>query len=82
MNIYRHKFWAQCPSDRVQIRYLLQIETGDVIMAERIERECAFKDPIYHEEAADRLLMAFGGRQTLEATHGQVEIVTERGSHA
>lgn len=82
MNIYQHRFWAQCPSDKTQIRYLLQIETGDVIMAERIEQECKFSEPIYHEEAADRLLEIFGGQQMLAATHGQVDIVTKRGINA
>lgn len=82
MNTYRYKFWAQCPSDKAQILYHLQIQTDDVIMAERIERECKFNEPVYHEDAADGLLKKFGGRQTLEATHGRVNIVTERGVHA
>ncbi|TIW26549.1 MAG: hypothetical protein E5V63_13320 [Mesorhizobium sp.] len=82
MNIYSHRFWAQCPNDKAQISYLLRIETGDVIMAERIEQECRFREPIFHEEAADRLLEIFGGAQTLSATHGQVDIVTKRGINA
>lgn len=80
MNIYRHQFIAVCPSDKASIRYTLQIEADFVIMAERIEQECTFDAPVYHEDVADKLLGRFGGKQTLTATHGKVEIETRRGS--
>lgn len=80
MNIYRHTFFAECPSDKAKIAYSLQIKTGDVIMAERIERECSLDGPAFHEDIADKLYSSFGGRQTLSATHGKVAIVTTRGT--
>lgn len=80
MNIYRHQFLAVCPSDKASIKYALQIEAAFTIMAELIEQECRFDGPAYHEDIADKLLARLGGKQSLTAIHGKVEIETRRGS--
>lgn len=80
LNIYRHRFLAQCPVDGAQVLYSLTIDTNAVLMAEDIEAACRFEAAVFHEDVADKLLVKFGGKQTLAATHGKVEIETLRGA--
>ena len=78
LNTYAHDFTAVCPNNKDIIKYHLKIDADYVIMAERIERECVFVLPAYHEYAADILSRAFGGDQTLTARHGDVLVTTRR----
>lgn len=77
MNIYRTTFFSRCPVDGQRIAYSLTIEAAGRIMTEDIAAACASWPSALHEDIADGLA-ALGGRQTLTATHGSVEIETVR----
>ncbi len=78
MNIYRHKFTAQCPVNGQEVQYELTIETDSMVSVESITKGCAFEAPIFHEEIAGHSIKLFGGRQTLKAHHHGVDIETRR----
>lgn len=78
MNTYRTEFFATCPTNGVRIKYALVIETAEVIQVEQIVAKVESLDQGFHEEIADELLSAFGGRQMLVAEHHSVSIETER----
>lgn len=80
MNIYTRKFVASCPNNGEPIIYSLRIETDDrMIQVEHIVTATALHKQGYHEQIADDLFGRFGGRQTLEAHHHGVDILTVRG---
>lgn len=81
MNIYRHAFTAVCPNNGATISYRLEIEKLGVIMVEAIVKTVArlTHEPCFHEDLADRLHAALGGRQTVCAHHHGVDIETRRG---
>jgi len=78
MNIYEHRFCVTCPNDSKTIHYMLRIETESVVMAEAIEDACRLEPTAYHESIADTLFQKFGGKQTITARHGAVDITTVR----
>jgi hypothetical protein len=78
MNIYRIQFVSKCPINEDMIIYSLEIQKDDFIPAEAIEKACDVKMTL-HENLANNLFREFGGRQTLTAVHGRVEIQTIRG---
>lgn len=78
MNTYRTEFFATCPSNGVRIKYALTIKTAEVIPVEQIVVKVEGLDQAFHEEIADELSSAFGGKQTLVAEHHSVSIETER----
>lgn len=80
MNTYRTEFFAFCPVNAVRVKYALRIETKEVIKVEQIIDEVCMHSDGYHEEIADDLFRAFGGRQTLVADHHGVTIETVRGA--
>jgi hypothetical protein len=82
MNIYRTHFTATCPNNGETIAYSLTIEARHVIMAEAITAAAIKASEIgkpYHENIADMLIGALGGRQTITAHHHGVDIETRRG---
>lgn len=78
MNIYRTAFFATCPVNGHLIEYDLEIRTDAMIHAEKIEATVGELVSGFHESFADILHRAFGGSQTLKATHGRVDIETVR----
>lgn len=78
MNIYRTRFNSRCPENGDIINYELEIQSRETLMAEWIERAAAVESSL-HEVLADALFKRFGGRQSLKARHGSVEIETIRG---
>jgi hypothetical protein len=78
MNIYRHTFSAVCPADGETIIYRLEIRSLVMIHVEHIKTSTALIKKGWHEQIADRLSEAFGGDQTIIATHQGVEIETVR----
>ena len=78
LNIYRHTFIAECPSDGDSIIYRLEIKAPKVIMVEHIRTATALIKKGYHEQIADQLHDRFGGEQRIVATHQGVEIETLR----
>lgn len=81
MNIYTRKFTAVCPNNGAVISYRLQIEKLGVVMVEAIVDTVSrlTVEPCFHEDLADRLHAALGGRQTMTAHHHGVDIETRRG---
>lgn len=77
MNVYTYAFQAQCIKNAELIDYSLEIKTNAVIIVEELEA-WPIPEKAFHEDLADALFERFGGRQTLTATHGKVEIVTTR----
>lgn len=78
MNLYQHRFAAECPNNGLTIDYSLTIISGATIMVEDIVEQCRV-GPTFHEVLADMLYKRFGGRQLLCATHHGVFIGTIRG---
>jgi hypothetical protein len=76
MNIYRHTFTCQCPSDGEMVGYSLEIRSSKMIRVEDILSACDV-GPHYHEDLADKL-RALGGEQVLTAVHQGVSVRTER----
>ena len=77
MNIYRMTFTATCPVDGEQIAYSLEIVANDTIRAEDIEATVP-TGTVFHEDLADLFFDKFGGKQTIRARHGRVDIETFR----
>ena len=75
---YRVRFFCSCPTNGARIDYLLTIRTEDVLAVEAILIEVGKHEDGFHEEIADALQAALGGKQTLVAAHHGVEIETER----
>lgn len=80
MNIYRTKFFCECPLNGARVEYAWTLETKDMIFAEDLLKHITGLQPSYHEDLADGLAVAWGGRQTLEAHHHGVDITTVRGA--
>jgi hypothetical protein len=80
MNIYRHKFYSECPNNNCIIAYDLEIKTNEVVMVEHIITYCALNKKAFHEDIADRLSTSIVGLHTMTAFHHGVEITTVRGS--
>lgn len=78
MNTYRLTFAATCPNDGELIIYKLEIKTDQVIYVEHLRAETALIKTGIQEQIADRLLLRFGGKQTMVAVHQGVEIETIR----
>lgn len=78
MNTYRIQFFCQCPINSVRIFYTLVIESKTVVIVENLIGMVSDFPPALHEHIADRLHAAFGGKQTMSASHHGVEIVTVR----
>lgn len=78
MNIYRIDFTSRCPVNGDLIFYSLEIQSAEMIMAEKIET-AVNGGPALHEQLADELHMHFRGKQILKARHGNVSIETIRG---
>lgn len=81
MNIYRTKFSCLCAKNSDSIQYSLVIESERMIFVEDIESALSeYKSqPTYHEPMADKLYRKLGGKQTMTANHGGIEIETRRG---
>lgn len=77
MNIYTQHFRATCPKNGRSVDYVLTIESPRMIMVEDIQSAVADLNG-YHEDFADRLLLAFGGQQTLCAHHHGTDVQTIR----
>lgn len=78
-NIYRYKFYSNCPTNGEVIQYHFELISEKMVIAEHVQTACAINRLGFHEDIADRLHDAFGGKQTLTATHHGVEIETRRG---
>jgi len=78
LNAYTTEFFTNCPNNGLRIKYLLRIETREVIPVEQITAKVETLSEGFHEEVADELLRAFGGVQTLVADHHGVTIETTR----
>ena len=78
MNTYATEFFATCPVNGVRIKYLLRIETRYVVPVEKLIAFVSNLSTGLHEDFADLLLAAFGGKQTLTADHHGVTITTTR----
>lgn len=78
VNKYKFKFWAKCPVNKQTIYYEAEIESTTVIKVEKILEEVQSILEGFHEEIADQLHDAFGGRQIITAEHHGVTIITER----
>lgn len=80
MNVYRCRFMIVCPVNGIAVTYALEIEAVHMIRVEAIQ--AAIRDlgeRGFHEDAADKLFVALGGRQTIRAHHHGVDIETSRG---
>jgi hypothetical protein len=78
VNVYRTEFFARCPNNGVRVKYLLSVETADVLSVEEIIAGVDQFDEGFHEEIADALLQMLGGSQTLIAEHHGVTIESRR----
>jgi len=79
MNTYRRTFSRTCPSNGIEVTYLLEMTTNLVIMVEDILKATESGGVDFHEKLADRLWARFPGtRQVLKAFHHGVEIETIR----
>jgi hypothetical protein len=80
MNRYQVSFNAVCPVNEQIILYSLTIETPDstVLPAEDIIATTRAQARGLHEEIAEHLWVALGGRQSLSAVHHGVSITTVR----
>lgn len=78
MNAYTTEFFANCPNNGLRIKYRLRIETSETIPVEQVTAKVESISEGFHEEVADELLAAFGGKQTLTADHHGVTIETTR----
>jgi hypothetical protein len=78
MNIYTTRFSALCPVNDQGIDYTLTIQTGEVLMVEKIREVLDGIREGLHEHIADQLCDKFGGAQRLKAMHHGVEIETIR----
>lgn len=78
MNIYEHRFIAECPNNGAKISYALRIETNDRIMVEQLVEKCSV-GTAFHEDLADAIDDWFSGRKVLQAFHHGVWITTIRG---
>ena len=78
MNVYRYGFSTECIMNADLIRYELEIKTSRVIIAEDI-MDFPIPEKALHEALADAFFERFGGRQTMIARHGEVDIETRRG---
>lgn len=78
-NIYRYQFIAECPNNGKPIVYSLTIKTEKTVMVEHITTACSMIRRGYHEDIADNLHKALGGRQLITAHHHGVDIETHRG---
>lgn len=79
MNVYRHAFMTRCPANGIWVRYRLTVRSEEMIRVEDIVAACAKHEEGFHENIADALLIALGGRQVLRAHHHGVDIKTRRG---
>ena len=77
MNIYTQRFRATCPNNGRTVDYTLTIEASRMIEVESIQAATSGLAG-YHEDFADRLFAAFGGRQELSAHHHGTDIRTVR----
>ena len=80
MNQYRALFTATCPVNEQPICYTLTVEVPDavVLRAEDILAAIDAQRRGLHEDIADHLWVALGGKQTLLAEHHGVFITTVR----
>lgn len=78
VNIYRHTFYAVCPSDGDVIAYRLEIKTASMIMVEHIRTATALIKQGFQEQIADQLHERFGGELRMVATHQGIEIESLR----
>lgn len=78
MNEYTYRFVATCCNNQQPIFYTLVIERDDTLMVERIVEECAKHQSGFHEDIADQLFAALGGKQTITAHHHGVDVRTVR----
>lgn len=77
VNKYRFSFVCACPDGGELITYSVSIVTGR--FANIRDLMTWHHGPAkYHETIADEMFAAFGGEQTITATHQGVYIVTER----
>lgn len=80
MNRYRTAFVAICPANGIAVTYRLRLETPDMVRVEAIQAAiAAVGGRGFHEDIADALHKALGGRQILKAHHHGVDIRTSRG---
>ena len=79
LNEYRIQFYAVCPVNGKEIRYRLKIKSEDNLKVEDIKAQTEFVSRAMHEDIADMMFNAFGGRQVLKAWHHGVHIKTVRG---
>lgn len=80
MNRYSAKFVAACPANGIPVTYRLRLETPAMVRVEAIQEAItAIGGQGFHEDLADALHKALGGRQRLKAHHHGVDIVTTRG---
>lgn len=78
MNIYRADFHARCPVNGARIHYHWTLQTDAVVSVESINDALEEIRRGFHEDIANDLHRAFGGRQILTAEHHGVHIETER----
>lgn len=80
MNVYRCRFMLICPANGIAVTYALEVEAVHMIRVEAIQTAILdLGETGFHEDAADKLFVALGGRQTLRAHHHGVDIETLRG---
>lgn len=80
INIYRHQFIVNCPANGKPIVYQLEIQSKQMIHAEKIVIACELWQSEYHEKMADDLAYQFPNTtQILRAHHHGVDIETVRG---
>lgn len=75
MNIYEYDFSASCPNDGESIKYRLEIECEEMIMAEHIVEICNQAHG-YQENIAKELKQKISGNIKLIGTHSGVRITT------
>lgn len=78
MNIYKLKFYAECPSDGEMIEYDWTIESDVMLKVELLKQSCRMIVSGYHENLADDLFKQYRKKQTIVAVHMGVEITTIR----
>lgn len=82
MNIYTLIFVSDCPVNGQSIEYHVEITAQRTIFVEDILAQCDAAKTLpkpYHENIADHLYRAFGGKQVIRAFHHGVAIKTTRG---
>lgn len=77
MNIYRHRFVAQCPNNDRMVDYSLTIRSNRMIMVEDIQGATTGLTG-FHEAFADMLFAKFGGSQIIVAHHHGTDVETIR----